>query len=105
MVSDKDIENIKKPDLWSEHHKAMRENPQYLIDGLMDCYREEQSFYMPYKKEVQPHIENAQLEPQWTRRQWDRVQQLEAMVVHYQKKVEELLKGRKPNAKYKTYDK
>ena len=101
MLSERDIEQMKKPDLWKYHNEALRDC-NYRLDGLMDCYREEQSYYYTPEQDRTEHII---AETEWTHKQYDRVKQLEARVLHYQKKVEELLKGRKPKTKYKTYEK
>lgn len=101
MLTEADIEQMKKPNLWAEHHKAMR-NPQYLIDGLMDCFREEMGYFQPYhypmdeKGIIKPP--ELRVEPQWAKRQWDYVKQLEARVLHYQKLVQRLIAKRKDDS-------
>ncbi len=51
---------------------------------------------LPFTKEgVSSQERGAIIEPEWTRKQWDTVQQLQGQVLHLQSKVEELLKTKK----------
>jgi len=34
------------------HNKALREHPEYQMEGMLDCLREEMMLNMPYPKEV-----------------------------------------------------
>ena len=36
---------------WSEHNRAMRENPEYQMLGLLDCLREELMMNMPVQQD------------------------------------------------------
>ena len=90
---------------WHWHNKALKEHPEYQMEGMIDCLREEIGMAMPisYLKEVSEAPKRV-TEPQWNKRQYDRVQQLEARVLHYQKKVEELLSSRKRKPKQNLDD-
>ena len=76
---------------WSEHNKALS-NPHYRMEGLMDCFREEVSFSMPYRPAETLPPSQKQLESQWTKRQWGRIQQLEADNKHLRQQWYEHLK-------------
>ena len=91
------MEKEYSPFYW--HNKALK-NPLYQMEGMMDCLREEIMMNMPqFDEGGHPNWEvianTTREEPEWTRRQYDRVQQLEARVLHYQKLVQELLKKSK----------
>lgn len=88
--------------MWKYHNEAMKD-PQYLIDGLMDCFREEQSYYMPYGDTFtrSPDSTTLKTEPEWSRRQWGEVQQLKAQVLFLSNKINLMRANaskRKPNA-------
>lgn len=63
---------------WYWHNKALREHPEYQMEGMMDCLREEMLVNMPVYPEL-IHQERQSEEP-WTKRQWNIVNQLRGMV-------------------------
>ena len=44
------------------HYNALKDW-RYGLEGMMDCLREETSYYLPYTKDVQPDTKSAQPEP------------------------------------------
>ena len=73
---------------WKYHNEALKD-PNYRMEGLMDCLREEMSYYLPYRDTTESIISSPP-EPEWSRRQWGEVQQLKAMVLHLSNKVNEM---------------
>ena len=90
---------------WYWHNKALREHLGYQLEGLMDCFREEQSFYQPYRSIEDTHTQNnEQPEPEWTKKQWDIINQLRGMVQFlYLKETERRANASKRKPKYKQY--
>ena len=76
-------------DMQSEHYRAVRTSPMYVAEALADIMREELSMSMPYPTEVLSYPKEIQPEPEWSKRQWDKVQQLEAEVLHYRQEIAE----------------
>lgn len=70
-------------ELQQHHYQAVRENPMYAAEGMMDVMLEELSMNIPA---YEPPLEQ-EPEPEWTRHQWDIVQQLRAQVQYLQKQV------------------
>lgn len=104
MISEEDIEQMKKPSLWGEHNRALK-HPEYQMEGMLDCLREEMMMNMPVYPE--PIYQERQLEESWTNRQWDYVQQLKADQVNLRKTLYDTLKEIKERAnasKRKTTD-
>ena len=92
MLSEDDMVRMKRPNLWKYHNEALKD-PQYLVDGLMDCYREEQSFYQPFvpSKSAERLLSSQETSgPEWTKRQWGEVQQLKAQVLFLSNKINEM---------------
>ena len=88
--------------MWKYHNKALN-NPQYQIDGLMDCYKEEMSCFQPYHYPMDEKGCIRPPEPEWNKRQWDTIKQLEARVLFLSNKVNEMRANaskRKPKSKY-----
>ena len=86
---------INRPEAYS-HFKLCRESPEYrmtLMQIDMEAQLEPSLCQDPEPKEVICVEDN-----QWTNRQWDEVQQLKAMVLHSQKKIDEM----RANAKKKS---
>jgi len=77
--------------MWGYHNKALREHPEYQMEGMMDCLREEMSYYLPYPNEVRESPERVIEEPQLATRQEKELQQLKAEVLHYRKEYPKLL--------------
>ena len=71
---------------WYWHDKALREHPEYQMEGVMDCLREEMMMNMPVAPE-QVYQESRQLEKTWSKRQWGIVQQLKAQVLFLSNKI------------------
>ena len=92
--------------MWKYHNEALK-NPSYQLEGLMDCFREEMSYFQPYYYSVEPYHypmdESGCIkppEPQWNKQQWDTIKQLEARVLFLSNKVNEMRANaskRKPN--------
>ena len=81
-------------DMWKYHNEALK-NPEYQMEGMLDCFREEMSFSMPYQNFSTPAPENFtqtqdSYTPEWTKRQWDMVQQLKAQVLFLSNKINEM---------------
>lgn len=81
-------------ELQAEHYEAVKTNPMYRLEGMMDVLREELMMNMP---SLEPKLEvrgTAPLleEPPWTKRQWDVVNQLRNEVRGWRKQHYELLK-------------
>ncbi len=88
MLTEEDIEQMKKPSLWGAHNRALREHPEYQMLGLMDCLREEMMLNMPILPKQVP-LQIVREEP-FNKRQWDTVQQLKAQVLFLSSKVNEM---------------
>jgi len=89
---------------WYWHNKALREHPEYQMLGLMDCLREETMMNMPIISEGDAERKQTK-EPQWTKKQWNIINQLRGMVQFlYLKETERRAKAskRKPN-EYNPY--
>ncbi len=80
-----------KPHCDLEKYHYQCKDPRYLAEGMADVIREELSMVMPYC-ELKEEPKEAIPQPEWTKRQWDKVQQLQAMVLHLQNKVAKLSK-------------
>jgi len=75
-----------------EHFKLIRESPAYRHELMMIDLEAERQPPLYYAEPV-PEIER---QPEiWTKKQWDTVQQLRAMVLHLQNKIVELSKTKK----------
>jgi len=61
---------------WYYHNKALREHPEYQMEGMLDCLREEMMLNMPYPKEVFEYPKRVTQKEPWTKKQWDVVNQL-----------------------------
>ena len=91
------------------HNKALK-NPEYQMEGMMDCLREEMSCSIPYRHFSTPEPENFTVTQdsetaEWTKRQWDTVQQLQAQVLFLSNKVNEMRAkaSKRKKARYKEY--
>ena len=72
------------------HYEAIRTNPFYALACQLDVLREEMMLNMPvYPREPEP-IEPSIPEPEWSTRQWDTILQLKAMILHLEKRLNEL---------------
>ena len=93
-------EGVMKYSPWYWHNKALREHPEYQMEGMLDCLREEMMLNMP----VAPNAEFMYQEsnqPEWTKRQWSEVQQLKAQVLFLSNKVNKMrAKASKRKTKY-----
>ena len=75
--------------MWKYHNEALREHPEYQMEGMMDCLKEEMMMNMPLSTQETP-IVNIDSEKSWTKRQWDTVQQLKAQVLFLSDKVNKM---------------
>ncbi len=111
MLTDTQLKTIERPegDMWKYHNQALK-NPSYQLDGLMDCFREEMSYSIPYQHFSTPEPENFTLThdsetPEWTKRQWGEVQQLKAQVLFLLNKVNKMRASasKRKTSRYKGY--
>ena len=87
-----------------EHYQALQNDPNYRMEFMMDVLREEMMMNMPrYGVDHEQGMPKAAPEtpkPEWSRSQWDFVQQLQGRMLHLQGKVEELIKIKKMDDSY-----
>ena len=88
-------------EMQSEHYKALRTNPFYYAEFMLDVLREELMMTMPraYTQEAMP----IQLEPrEFSSREWAELSQTRGRLIHLERKVISLLEemralqGQKP---------
>ena len=77
-------------DLQQHHNEALRNSPLYVMECMRDLMLSEmEPPITPYNPKQDEALEPVSSPPEWTRRQWDRVQQLEAKVLYLQKQLHE----------------
>jgi len=71
------------------HNKALREHPEYQMEGMMDCLREEIGMALPAHHPEKPTQITYKIE--FTKNQCDMIDELIAEVLHYRKEYPKLL--------------
>lgn len=100
MLSEEDVEQMEKPNLWGEHNCALK-HPEYQMEGMMDCLREEMMMNMPICENIPQ--ETHFVDTQWSRRQWGIINQLRGELNFLTSKVNEMRANaskRRPKTKY-----
>ena len=83
------------------HYQAVKNNPFYRLEGMMDVFFENLSYQMPYHYPPEPVEQKLPPVPAWTSQQRDYVQQLKGQMLHLEKKVDTLSQEkRKQRSKY-----
>lgn len=67
-------------ELEAEHYRAVRDNPEYRLDGMMDVRLEEMSYYLPYRD---AHSTSSGQAPECPNRASEAERQVEKPVVFY----------------------
>ncbi len=86
---------MKPYDGWSEHNKALK-NPEYQMEGMMDCLREETMMNMPVYEEPVREIEPIIPETNFYRQ----VEYLRTRNIDLQNKLNEHIDGSRKKKKY-----
>ena len=71
------------------HNRALREHPEYQMEGMMDCLREEIGMALPAHHPEKPTQIKYKID--FTRNQCDMIDELIAEVLHYRKEYPKLL--------------
>ena len=81
------MEKSYSPFFW--HNKALKEHPEYQMEGMMDCLREEIGMAMPVCHPEEPVQITHKIE--FSKKQYDMIDELIAEVLHYRKEYPKLL--------------
>ena len=76
-------------DLQQYHNEAVRDNPEYRMEGLLDVRMEEMADHLPTQIEA-PDLVATPQEP-WAASQWDIVNQCRAEMLYLKQKLNEHL--------------
>lgn len=89
--------NASHASLNTAHYREVRENPRYAMAGMMEVQIEEMLMNMPIIPSPPQEKEEPELEPEWSRRQWDIIQQLRGEIAYFRNKLAEHMTEHSPS--------
>ena len=90
MTLEDRVKAMERPegDMWKYHNQALK-NPEYQMEGMMSCLKEEMMMNMPVAPDNE-YPEREQREEPLNKRQWDTIQQLKAQVLFLSGKINKM---------------